>query len=276
MNACEPSPDPPRPGVVDGAERDGEVAALRERVRSLEEELSECHRLALVGANMRGLAHSVRSTLGLCSAATHMVERALARDDRADLERAWEMVKRSSSRTAELVGGLLDPDRGLRPDLRPGDPDAVVGEVCEVALIQAEDQGDELVLELDGDLQGSSFDAQAIHRCCVELISNALDALVESPTGGRVTVRTEGAGRGWRLIVRDTGPGMTPEGLRRALRGGFSSKGGGGSGLGLGIVRELMRQHGGTVGITSSPSQGTEVCCDFPASPETATKEQRG
>lgn len=241
-----------------------ELETLRERVQSLEGELEATRRLAMIGATMTGLAHSIRSALGLCRAATHMVDRALRRDDGEEIRRAWEMVKRSSSRTAEMVAALLDPEGAALLKPTPGDPDALVREVCEVAIEQAADQGDQLICELVGGLDGKMYDRQAVHRVCVELLSNALDALAESSGEGQVVISTEVINGGWALNVIDTGPGMTAERLSRVLEGGFSTKGAGGSGLGLLQVRELVKAHGGTVEVSSTPGKGTEVRCLFP------------
>lgn len=242
----------------------GELEAVQKRVRVLERELEATRRLAMIGATMSGLAHSIRSALGLCRAATHMVDRALHKDDGEEIRRGWEMVKRSSSRTAEMVAALLDPEGAgiLKPS--PGDPDALVREVCEVAIEQAADQGDQLICELVGGLDGLVYDRQAVHRVCVELLSNSLDALAESSISGQVVISTEHIDGGWALNVIDTGPGMSAERLGRVLEGGYSTKGKGGSGLGLLQVRELVKAHGGTVGVTSTPGKGTEVRCLFP------------
>lgn len=241
-----------------------DVEYLRFRVKELEDENADLRRLASIGATMTGLAHSVRSALGLCRAATFMVERALNQGDPEEIRRAWGMVKRSSSRTAELVAQLLDPEEAQRLRLGIGDPDAVVREICEVVVEQAADQDDKLELELEGSLSGAVFDHQALRRCCIELIANALDALAERRDSGTVTVKTEGEPDGWRLIVCDDGPGIPPENMKKVLAGGYSTKGKGGTGLGLIQVRQLVRKHGGKVEVLSTPGQGTAVTCWFP------------
>jgi signal transduction histidine kinase len=241
-----------------------EVTRLERRVHELEDELEEAQRLSMIGTTMTGLAHSIRSTLGLCRAATYMVDRALKKWDRSELERAWGMVERSHGRVTEMVGLLLDPERAVGLAIQPADPNAVVREVGEVAAEEAMDQGDELQLDLDEDLDGVTFDRQALHRCCVELVANALDALVEKAGKGQVVIRTEREEDGWVMTVADTGPGMTEEQLRRALRGGYSSKGKAGSGRGLAQARELVQRHGGHLEVSTEPGEGTSIRCWFP------------
>jgi signal transduction histidine kinase len=96
-----------------------------------------------------------------------------------------------------------------------------------------------------------------------QILTNLLDnALRHTPPGGRVALRTYGAGNDLVLEVRDTGSGILPEEqpyvFERFWRGDRSrSRESGGSGLGLAIVRQLVMLHGGTVEVESQPGQGS-------------------
>jgi signal transduction histidine kinase len=250
----------------DGRTRSGASTeqALRDQLAALQTELNETKRLLGVGASMAGLAHSVRSTLGLCRGAIFMVDRAVRRRSWDDLERAWAIQKRSSSRVSDLVQGLLNPDEADRLQLAPGDPDTVVREVADIASEQAREQGDQLSLNLAGDLLGVIFDRLALHRCCVELVANSLDALAESSGPGEVGLQTGRKGGSWFLQVSDSGPGMSAQQLRRSLHGGYSTKGRRGSGLGLSVVRRLVEGQGGSLTVRSLPGKGTTITCWFP------------
>ncbi|HEX6820346.1 MAG TPA: ATP-binding protein, partial [Ktedonobacterales bacterium] len=68
------------------------------------------------------------------------------------------------------------------------------------------------------------------------------------------------------LQVEDTGVGMSQTGLERALRPGNSSKPGG-MGLGLMIVRGIVRQHQGRMKVSSAPGKGTTISITFPMAP---------
>lgn len=107
-------------------------------------------------------------------------------------------------------------------------------------------------------------DPDQIHQLLVNLITNAAEAM---PVGGALTLRARLDPRGrTQLQVEDTGVGMAPEEVERALRPGQSSKPGG-MGLGLMIVRGIVRQHHGRMRITSVPSRGTSVAITFPEAP---------
>ena len=105
--------------------------------------------------------------------------------------------------------------------------------------------------------------AQVLHN----LVGNA----VKFTEAGSVTVRIEGAGEGLRLVVRDTGIGMTDEQLARIFEDfeqadGTVTRRFGGTGLGMSIVRRLVALMGGQVSVLSAPGQGTEVEVRLPLS----------
>lgn len=109
-----------------------------------------------------------------------------------------------------------------------------------------------------------------IRQVLSNVISNAIDAM---PTGGRLIVRSRES-RDWKtgrkgvvLTVADTGIGVDHETQRRMFEAFFSTKGIGGSGLGLWICEEIMRRHGGRISIrsrTCATRSGTMVALFLP------------
>jgi signal transduction histidine kinase len=66
------------------------------------------------------------------------------------------------------------------------------------------------------------------------------------------------------VTVRDDGPGMSPETVRRIFELYFSTKDAG-TGLGLPITKKIVEEHGGTIRVASAPGQGTTVTIELPA-----------
>jgi CheY-like chemotaxis protein/two-component sensor histidine kinase len=109
-----------------------------------------------------------------------------------------------------------------------------------------------------------------LREMLTKLILNALDAM---PQGGVLTIRTRALGGSVALEVEDNGTGMTEEVRRRCLEPFFTTKGERAAGLGLTLVRGVVRRHGGTVSITSERGQGTRFSFVFPA--DTALSGER-
>jgi two-component system, OmpR family, sensor histidine kinase BaeS len=102
-------------------------------------------------------------------------------------------------------------------------------------------------------------DALRMHQVVTNLLGNALKF---TPAGGRVTLKAGPASRQAQLSVADTGAGIPEDELPRIFDRfwrGRQAAGVAGSGIGLAVVAELVRAHGGTVTATSTPGHGTEV-----------------
>jgi two-component system, OmpR family, sensor histidine kinase BaeS len=107
-------------------------------------------------------------------------------------------------------------------------------------------------------------DEGRVHQVVHNLLSNALKF---TPAGGQVTVTTSAAGQHAQLSVTDTGRGIPVDELPRVFNRFWRGRQSGlvaGSGIGLAIVAELVRGHGGSVQLTSTPGQGTRVVVTFP------------
>jgi two-component system, OmpR family, sensor histidine kinase BaeS len=107
-------------------------------------------------------------------------------------------------------------------------------------------------------------DTQRMHQVVTNLLSNALKF---TPAGGRLTLEAGPAGRQARLRVADTGAGIPPDELPRIFDRfwrGRQAAGVAGSGIGLAVVAELVRAHGGGVEATSTLGRGTQVTVTLP------------
>jgi two-component system, OmpR family, sensor histidine kinase BaeS len=111
---------------------------------------------------------------------------------------------------------------------------------------------------------GVLADAQRMHQVVTNLLSNALKF---TPAGGRVTLETGPAGDMARLCVADTGPGIPDDELPRIFDRfwrGRQAAAVAGSGIGLAVVAELVRAHGGSVTASSVQGRGTQLVMTLP------------
>jgi signal transduction histidine kinase len=127
--------------------------------------------------------------------------------------------------------------------------------------------GIEVETALAPDLCPILADRNQLENAILNLAVNARDAM---PDGGRLTIETQNISVDGKnavaIMVRDTGRGMPPEVLQRALEPFFTTKGEGrGTGLGLAQVQALVRQSDGSVQIDSAPGAGTTVTLRFRA-----------
>jgi histidine kinase len=240
------------------------VQDLRE-VRQLEREKLDAERLAAVGQTVAGLAHGIKNILTGLEGGMYVTSTGLQRNDDRRVRQGWEMLERNIGRISVLVKSLLAFSRGDRPTLGEVDPVAVAREVVELYRASADQHGVRLMLEPAGDVAPAWMDAEGLHTCIANLISNALDACLLSNRGeARVTARVADVNNAVVVEVGDNGCGMDYEVKQKVFTSFFTTKGAGGSGLGLLVTRKIVQQHGGSVTFESTPGEGTIFRLTFP------------
>ncbi|MDQ3281011.1 MAG: ATP-binding protein [Acidobacteriota bacterium] len=175
-------------------------------------------------------------------------------ETRADiLSEAHETIERNARAQARLIEDILDFSRinagKLRLDVRPLDLADVVGNAVEVVRPAADAKGVKLDVVLDPSGGFISGDPDRLQQVVWNLLSNAVKF---TPRGGRVQVRLERVSSHAQVTVSDTGVGISPDFLpfvfdRFSQADSGSTRAYGGLGLGLGIVKNLVELHGGTV-----------------------------
>ena len=112
---------------------------------------------------------------------------------------------------------------------------------------------------------------EELQQAITNLTQNAVDAVDK---GGHVWIRTRPEARSVRIEVADDGPGIPRDALARIFTPFFTTKAvGKGMGLGLTITRQVIKQHGGTLEVDSTPGQGTTFTIRIPLASEAGLEE---
>jgi signal transduction histidine kinase len=117
------------------------------------------------------------------------------------------------------------------------------------------------------------LDVNQVRQAILNLLINAKQAIAQ---GGEVLVETRGSAAGVRIIVTDTGSGMSPDVLARCFQPYYSTKKGG-TGLGLPTTKRILEDHGGSIDVQSEQGRGTRFVIDLPlpAAAESGAPESR-
>ena len=111
-------------------------------------------------------------------------------------------------------------------------------------------------------------DAGAVSSALVNILENAIEACAANPhpppEGGRVTFTVRGDAKHIRFIIADNGPGMDRETRDKLFTLFFSSKGSSGTGIGLYIAGQVVKQHGGSLSVDSEPGKGAVFTMTLP------------
>jgi signal transduction histidine kinase/pSer/pThr/pTyr-binding forkhead associated (FHA) protein len=220
-------------------------------------------RLAAMGQAISGLSHYIKNIVAAMDTSHAMVEKALAAEDLSIINRVWKILRRSNQRISNLVLDMLAYSKDRKPDIQPCPINEVCKEAAELCHDRIKTKHGKLQLDLDPKLPRILADPQGIHRCLLNLLTNAIDALDEE--GGEVKISTEKHGEGEVLItVEDNGSGIPEEICQRIFDVFFSTKGSQGTGLGLAVTKKIIEEHGGSIEVQSKEDQGTKFSIQLP------------
>ena len=135
-----------------------------------------------------------------------------------------------------------------------------------VVLYEERLDGVSLSVEMDREIPPSMLDVEQIKRVFVNLIDNALEALVSMPDEKRIaiTTRHDGERSLLRVEVADTGQGIEPGDFRRLFEPYFSRRDSG-TGLGLAIVQRIILEHGGYIRAEKNHPRGAKFIIELPS-----------
>jgi len=205
------------------------------------------------------VSHELRSTLNAILGWSHILVSKQANAEVA--ERAAGAIERCARMQARLIEDLLDTawisSGKFRLDMQPVDLPAVITAALDMARPAAEDKGVELRVRMAPDIDRVNGDPARLQQIVWNLLINAIKFTQQ---GGRVELELRRESEQLSLILRDTGRGIAPDFLpyvfdRFRQAPSAAAQSGGGLGLGLSLVRELVELHGGTVDA-DSPGEG--------------------
>ncbi|MCE5271817.1 HAMP domain-containing protein [bacterium] len=247
--------------LVDGFNR--MVERLKQN-KDLEKTVFRQERLSSLGELAAGIAHEIKNPLNAIRLTLqHMGDKLKleSEGDRALWERYSPNIQREVTRLTKIVDTFLNFSRMNELERSPVDLNALVEEVLTLLARDAAGRGVRVETDYAGRTLVKNVDPEKIKTVLLNLVINAIQAM---PSGGRLTVRTVGGpGAPARISVADTGCGIAPENLERIFDLFYSSKENG-SGLGLPIVNNIVRDHGGEIKVKSSLGTGSEFTVTLP------------
>ncbi|MDQ3625972.1 MAG: ATP-binding protein [Verrucomicrobiota bacterium] len=257
--------EPRSDGDTSHAEPVGHAIILRDitESRRTAEKTIESERLNALTLLAAGVAHEIGNPLNSLHIHLQLMQRKVRKLDanvRDELQESIDIARSEISRLDSIVSQFLKAIRPSRPQLHPENVNAIVEEAVRFFAPEIEDRDIVVEQELHSGLPPLELDRDQVKQAFYNVIKNSFEAMKRR---GILRIRTDMDARHVLVSFTDTGGGMSAESLSRVFEPYYTTKTTG-SGLGLLIVRRIVREHGGELAIESSEGKGLTLTLRFP------------
>ena len=242
----------------------------QDEARQLQERLTHFARLSTMGEMAAGLAHEINQPLSAIATYAQACQRLLKlpEPDIGDVVSALEQINAQALRAGEVIRRLRNFVKNREVKREPVDCSRLLQDLRTLAETDARLHNVRLRIDADQDLPTVHADPIQLQQVVLNLVRNAIDAMVDAPEERReVLLQTRRNGSGEvEVTVADHGSGLAPEATEHLFNPFFTTKAGG-TGLGLAISRSIVRAHGGRLWHTPNEECGARFHFTLPVAP---------
>lgn len=251
----------------------GKVVGLAIESQRLFDERMNNARLAAVGEAVAYLSHHIRNILQGLRGGADIVELGLKREKLETIAAGWKSVDHNLDRILHLTTNMLTFSKDRAPRIEFTQLNGIVEDAVDLARRQADEKG-ALVLMTLAELPPIPVDPEGIHQAVFNLIINGVAACPTDAGKVSVTTRFDAKKNRVSISVTDNGLGVPEEELERVFQPFHSSKGQGGTGLGLAASKKIVEELDGSLSVATKPGKGTRFVIYLPAERTTTDLEK--
>ena len=243
----------------------GHVIILRDITESRRstQQTIESERLNALTLLAAGVAHEIGNPLNSLHIHLQLMERKaqeLDHDAKSELQQSINIARSEVRRLDSIVTQFLRAIRPSHPQLHPENVNTIVEEAVRFFTPEIQDRDIVVEQELRADLPLLQLDREQMKQAFYNVIKNSLEAMRRH---GTLRIRTDLDDAHVMVSFVDTGGGMSPENMSHVFEPYFTTKPAG-TGLGLLIVRRIVREHGGELSIESPQGKGLTLTIRLP------------
>jgi signal transduction histidine kinase len=240
-----------------------ENARLYEDLKRSKSYIRRADRLASLGTLTAGLAHEIRNPLVAIKTLTHLLPERL--DDEEFRTRFLQIASSEVDRISSLVTELLDFARPSDPKLEMENINIILDGMILLVSSETNKKQINMIKNYASNLPFVQIDREQIKQVFLNILLNAIEA---TPEKGEITVRTQlfmkpGGEPYVQIEFTDTGCGIPSEQMEEIFNPFFTTKKTG-SGLGLSISNQIVRDHRGYIDVESQLSKGSSFFINLP------------
>jgi two-component system NtrC family sensor kinase len=238
-----------------------EARQAYENLRKAQEQLLQSEKMAAVGQLISGVAHELNNPLTAILGYSQLLT-ASGQVGAQGAEYVDKLYKQAQ-RTHRIVQNLLSFARQHKPERVLVQLNQVVEDTLALRDYDLRANNIRLHLELDPELPATAADPHQLQQVFLNLINNAVDAILEKSQEGDIWVRTGATSERVSIEFTDSGPGVHD--CSKVFDPFYTTKPvGKGTGLGLSICYGIVTEHGGTIRVRNLPARGASFTIELP------------
>ena len=234
------------------------------KTRELERIVSIQDKMSSLGHVAAGIAHEIRNPLSGINIYLDTLEKIHARADSG--EKVVEIItqlKSASRKIESVIRRVMDFSRPGEPRFIMIDINDAVREAVELSKVTLRKSNIRLECRFAENLQRCRADSQLIEELVLNLVNNAVQAMMVQKEEKKIIVETAAVDNNIEIIISDSGPGVPPQMRDKIFEPFFTSKQGG-TGIGLSICLRIASDHMGRISVSSGELGGAEFKIEIP------------
>jgi signal transduction histidine kinase len=241
----------------------GRLVAMAIEDMRMRESRMQNERLAAAGEAVAYLSHHIRNILQGMQGGAEVVELGIKKSNLDATKHGWGLVRRNLDRIFVLAMNMLTFSKDRQPRIEMAQLNRLVEDV--IALVQTRaDEESVMILPDFEEIPAVPMDPDGIHQVAHNIVLNAIEAAPE--TGARINISTRYHSEAGQVVlcISDNGPGIPPEECEQIFNAFHSSKGQGGTGLGLAAAKKIVDELNGRIEVESVLGEGTTFRVTLP------------
>ncbi|UCG05643.1 MAG: two-component sensor histidine kinase [Desulfobacterales bacterium] len=228
-----------------------------ERLR-LKERLSRAEKLSAIGEMAAGISHEIRNPLGIIRSSAELLKKKVIKFEPANT--IPDIIVEESGRLNQIITDFINFARPRSPNLASCRIDEVLEKNLTYLAPQIKEQGYIIKKNYQNSLPEIMADSSMLYQSFLNILINSMQAM---PDGGRIQIGVSFNDSFVVIHIDDEGHGI-PEDILEKIWDPFFTNKEKGSGLGLGIVKNIIETHGGSIQISNRPVRGVRVTIELP------------
>jgi two-component system, NtrC family, sensor kinase len=231
-------------------------------LKTTQAQLIQSEKLSAIGEFVAGVAHELNNPLTSVVGFAELLQQSEVSERH---RKFLGLIVISAQRCHKIVQSLLSFARQHKPERKAVELREVAEASVAILQYQLRTSNIQVVTQFDAQLPKVLADSHQLQQVFVNLINNARQAIEAYRPSGMIRIRTERCERGARICFQDDGPGIAKENLTKVFNPFFTTKDvGKGTGLGLSLSYGIIKEHGGSIHVESTPGQGATFTIELP------------